>query len=164
MTTPPDDTTESLREQVESVIEDDHEGSEMLAILIVDRVILPALERQREDARATLRTVEEMQRTVAAGLRAEAERLRGELATARRSHAEYDELLRGVLVSRDANIERAESAEAEMKRQRQRAEQAEAENARLTAGQCTHYKGTHDQWHTSPVTGCVWCTKQQPTA
>lgn len=34
----------------------------------------------------------------------------------------------------------------------------EAELARLTAGQCTHYKGTHDQWHTVPVTGCVWCT------
>lgn len=34
---------------------------------------------------------------------------------------------------------------------------------RLTAGQCTHYKGTHDLHHTVPVTGCVWCTKPQPT-
>jgi hypothetical protein len=35
----------------------------------------------------------------------------------------------------------------------------------LLAGQsrdvehCTHYRPVHDQHHTSPVTGCPWCTQ-----
>lgn len=44
-----------------------------------------------------------------------------------------------------------------------RLEDTEDERDRLTAGQCTHYKGTHDQRHTAVVTGCVWCTKTADT-
>lgn len=44
-------------------------------------------------------------------------------------------------------------------RHKPRVAELEADVARLTAGQCTHHVDTHDQHHTTPVTGCPWCTK-----
>jgi hypothetical protein len=36
--------------------------------------------------------------------------------------------------------------------------------AELTAGQCTHYLGTHQQCHSEPVPGCPYpgCVTQPP--
>jgi hypothetical protein len=54
-----------LRAAVEAVIEDDHEGSEMLAILIVDRVVEPLVadrDRAREIAVALEQQLAEIKR------------------------------------------------------------------------------------------------------